>query len=171
MTGAFGSEADEAAIREGQRRQATVGNVHEAVAQAASGERHMTSIGNRIVPSLLVRDLPVTLAFYERLGFRLTGCDGERGAVGWAEVTRDGIVLRFHTEAPHGTPPSPVFSGTLYLYPASVDQLAGEWAAAGITFAWGPEVMDYGMKEFALQDPDGYYLAFTEPVPPLSPGE
>lgn len=31
-------------------------------------------------------------------------------------------------------------------------------------FALGPEVMDYGMREFAIQDPNGYYLAFTEPA-------
>jgi len=24
--------------------------------------------------------------------------------------------------------------------------------------------MDYGMREFAIQDPNGYYLAFTEPA-------
>ena len=33
-----------------------------------------------------------------------------------------------------------------------------------VVFAWGPEVMDCGMREFAIQDPDGYYLAFTEPA-------
>jgi hypothetical protein len=33
-----------------------------------------------------------------------------------------------------------------------------------VAFAWGPEVMDYGMREFAVQDPNGYYLAFTEPA-------
>lgn len=31
-----------------------------------------------------------------------------------------------------------------------------------VDFAWGPEVMDYRMREFAVQDPNGYYLAFTE---------
>lgn len=33
-----------------------------------------------------------------------------------------------------------------------------------IDFAWGPEVMEYGMREFGVQDPNGYYLAFTEPA-------
>jgi len=28
----------------------------------------------------------------------------------------------------------------------------------------GPEAMDYGMLEFAVQDPDGYFIAFTQPA-------
>jgi hypothetical protein len=31
-------------------------------------------------------------------------------------------------------------------------------------FAWGPEVMEYGMREFGVRDPNGYFLAFTEPA-------
>jgi hypothetical protein len=33
-----------------------------------------------------------------------------------------------------------------------------------IEFARGPEAMEYGMREFGVQDPNGYYLAFTEPA-------
>ena len=33
-----------------------------------------------------------------------------------------------------------------------------------VDFAWGPEVMDYGMREFAVQDPNGYFIAFAEPA-------
>ena len=29
---------------------------------------------------------------------------------------------------------------------------------------WGPEEMPYGMLEFAVRDPDGYFLSFGEPV-------
>ena len=52
-------------------------------------------------------------------------------------------------------------SGTLYLYPDNVDALADELRGK-VAFAWGPETMDYGMREFAVQDPNGYYIAFTE---------
>ena len=31
---------------------------------------------------------------------------------------------------------------------------------------WGPEDMSYGMREFAIKDPDGYLLSFGQPLPP-----
>ena len=120
-------------------------------------------LGQRLVPALLVRDMAQTLAFYEALGFELAGCHPSQSAPTWAEVKRDSIHLQFHTEPPHGTPPEPVCSGTFYIYPESVIALAEEWKDK-VEFAWGPEVMDYGMREFGIQDPNGYYIAFTEPA-------
>ena len=73
------------------------------------------------------------------------------------------MVLQLHTEPPRGTPPMPVCSGTFYIYPANVDALADELRGK-IPFAWVPEVMDYGMLEFGIQDPNGYHVAFTEPA-------
>lgn len=122
-----------------------------------------TSIGTRLVPALLVLDMEETLDFYRRLGFRLTGCHPDQSNPSWAEVQRDSVVLQFHTEPPSGTPPSPVCSGTFYLFPESVAALASELQDR-VAFAWGPEMMEYGMHEFGVQDPNGYYLAFTEPV-------
>ena len=120
-------------------------------------------LGSRLVPSLLVRDLEATFAFYRRLGFSRTGAFPDEDAPIWGEVTRDGIALQFYTDPPTGTPTEPVFSGVLYFHPNDVRALADEFRGL-VPFAWGPEVMEYGMREFAIQDPDGYYLAFTEPA-------
>ena len=122
-----------------------------------------TSLGTRLVPALLVRDMGATLDFYRKLGFRVTGGHPAGAQSTWAEVQRDSVTLQFHTEPPHGTPATPVCSGTFYLFPASVMELARELRGQ-VEFAWGPEVMDYGMREFGVQDPNGYYLAFTEPA-------
>ena len=107
--------------------------------------------------------MPETLAFYRGLGFELQGCYPNQAAASWAEVRRDSVVLQFHTEPPHGTPPEPVCSGTFYIFPESVSRLAEELQGK-VSFAWGPEVMDYGMREFAVQDPNGYFIAFAEPA-------
>jgi len=115
----------------------------------------------RLVPQLLVRDMAESLAFYKKLGFEPPP-DCPSNAT-WAEVVRDGVTLHFHTEPPDGTPPQPIMSGTLYMFPASVDALAREFDGV-VPFAWGPETMPYGMREFGIQDPNGYYLAFTEPA-------
>ena len=119
-------------------------------------------LGNRLVPALLVRDMDETLEFYRKLGFRLTGCYPEESNPTWTEVQRDSVTLQFHAEPPIGTPPKPVCSGTFYFFPDSVLALAEELRGK-VDFAWGPEVMDYGMRELGIQDPNGYYLAFTEP--------
>lgn len=115
-----------------------------------------------LTPALLVRDLEETLAFYERLGFETTGCHPQTEP-NWAEVTRSGVTLQFHTRAPHSTPLAPIFSGTFYIAVADVDELAGEFQDH-VEFAWGPEAMDYGLYEFGIRDPNGYYLAFSRPT-------
>ena len=122
------------------------------------------SLGSRVVPSLMVRDLDESLHFYvEKLDFEVTGRYPETGEPDWAEVRRDAVVLQFFaaSSAPEGLPARPGLSGTLYFYPASVMKLAGELRGK-VLFEWGPEVMDYGLREFAVRDPDGYFLAFAE---------
>lgn len=122
-----------------------------------------TRLHDRLVPALLTSDMSRTLAFYELLGFHVTGSYPEDGDSTWAEIRRDGIVLQFHTEPPVGTHPSPVCSGTFYMFLGPVRALAEELRGR-VEFAWGPEVMGYGLLELGVRDPDGYYLAFAEPV-------
>jgi uncharacterized glyoxalase superfamily protein PhnB len=119
-------------------------------------------LGARVTPSLLVADMAASLRFYELLGFRLTGCS-PGDAPTWAEVQRDGVIIQFFSEAPDGVPAKPCLSGTIYLHPDGVDALAAELRRK-VQFAWGPEDMPYGMREFAVQDPSGYFIAFTEPI-------
>ena len=122
-----------------------------------------TGLGRRLVPALLVQDMQETLTFYHKLGFVLTGCHPDRDEPTWAEVRRDSVALQFHTEPPRDTPPTPVCSGTFYMFPDSVAALVEELRGK-VEFAWGPEVMDYGTHEFGIRDPDGYYIAFAEPA-------
>jgi catechol 2,3-dioxygenase-like lactoylglutathione lyase family enzyme len=126
----------------------------------------VTTLTNRVVPSLLARDLPATVVFYQSiLGFQLTGHHPSATQPVWVEVARDGVVLQFYAEPPKGTPTVPVLSGTLYFHPVSVMSLAAELSGR-VPFEWGPEVMEYGMREFAIRDPNGYLLAFTESAAP-----
>ena len=121
------------------------------------------SIGMRLVPSLLVREISEAVSFYEALGFTLTGVSPNRESPTWAEVQRDTIAFQFYTEPPVGMPKSPICSGTFYLYPDSVAELANVLKDK-MEFEWGPEKMEYGMYEFGIRDPNGYILAFTEPA-------
>ena len=44
---------------------------------------------------------------------------------------------------------------------------------ARVKVEWGPEVYHYGRREFAIRDPDGYMIIFTEKTddPPTCPEE
>ena len=33
-----------------------------------------------------------------------------------------------------------------------------------VTAAWGPEVREWGARELGFQDPNGYFITFTEPT-------
>ncbi|HBS31524.1 MAG TPA: bleomycin resistance family protein [Parvularcula sp.] len=110
-----------------------------------------------LVLSLLASDLGETQRFYEAIGFCLSG-----GALqsGWIEMTHGSARLQFYSDPPVGTPATPSLSGTIYLHVANVDALA-KTLNAKYAFEWGPETMDYGMREFAVRDPSGYLVAFA----------
>jgi catechol 2,3-dioxygenase-like lactoylglutathione lyase family enzyme len=124
---------------------------------------------NGVIPRLPVADLGRTVAFYTRLlGFRVS--------VSWPDeaptfciLDRDDVSLGFFTpDALRGT----VTIGTADLYLA-VDDVRGlhETVLHSVTIEWGPEVYFYGRREFAVRDPDGYLLIFTEATddPPTCP--
>jgi glyoxalase/bleomycin resistance protein/dioxygenase superfamily protein len=114
-----------------------------------------------IAPVLLAADLTKTASFYSHLGFSVSRSKLSRRL----RVERDGFSL-FFFEEPCGTE-KPVLTGTIYVFPESVDALAQEWQGK-IDILWGPELLPYGLYEFGFSDPDGYYLAFAECQPVAS---
>jgi hypothetical protein len=78
-------------------------------------------------------------------------------------VRRDNATLQFYASPPIGTPEHPIMSGTIYLHCDSIDELVAAWSGQ-VPFEWGPEAMEYGLREFAVRDPDGYLLAFAAPA-------
>ncbi len=104
-----------------------------------------------IIPTLPCRDLETTVAFYKRLGFKETA------------RSDDYLIMRKGAHELHFTKPEPGFlkagqnpSG-LYLRVRNID----EWAKP---FGAEVKVMDYGMRQFHLSDPDENLLRFGEPV-------
>ena len=63
----------------------------------------------------------------------------------------------------NGIAEKPAFSGALYVFPESIGKLMDELRGR-VTFAWGPEETDFGIRQFAIRDPDGYLLVFAEPL-------
>lgn len=122
---------------------------------------------------LEVTDLGTTIEFYtSKLGFTVTGTFPEATPT-WCSLQRDGVILMFnqmHTHEPsddhdHDHPDHPTLTGSLYFYPDDADALFAEFKAAGVTSVeWEPTSMDYGMRDFAIVDPDGYVLVFGSPL-------
>jgi hypothetical protein len=114
----------------------------------------------KLVLSLLARNLAETRSFYETIGFRHCGGDD---AAGWIELSFGGAVLQFYRDPPIGTLQAPSLSGTIYIHVEDIDVLSGS-ISNQVPLAWGPETMDYGMREFAVRDPNGYFIAFSSPA-------
>jgi len=121
-----------------------------------------TNLGHRVLPCLLVSDMRRSLDFYlEVLGFTQTGYYPIESEPIRTEVRRDEVAIILFTESARGIAETPVFSGALYVFPESIEQLAAELRGK-LPFAWGPEDTDFGMREFGIRDPDGYTLVFAE---------
>jgi catechol 2,3-dioxygenase-like lactoylglutathione lyase family enzyme len=121
-----------------------------------------TNLGNRVLPCLFVADMRRSLDFYiDVLGFTQTGYYPIESEPIRTEVRRDGVAIILFSEGRHLDVITPALSGVLYIFPESVDKLVDELRGK-VPFAWGPENTEFGMREFAVRDPDGYTLVFAE---------
>ena len=108
------------------------------------------------IPTLPSRSLPKTLEFYKRLGFR-----GElRGVTSYAVIQRDSVELHFflHRELHPGES-----SAGCYLRVEDIDSVYQDFAVARLPQQGIPrmdplEDKPWGMREFAVVDPDGNLL-------------
>jgi catechol 2,3-dioxygenase-like lactoylglutathione lyase family enzyme len=122
----------------------------------------LTNLGHRVLPCLLVGDMRRSLDFYlDVLGFTQTGYYPIESEPIRTEVRRDDVAIVLLTEAARGVAATPAFTGALYIFPEGIDRLADELRGR-VPFAWGPEDTDFGFREFAIRDPDGYTLVFAE---------
>jgi len=110
-----------------------------------------------LTPMLQTSDMDRAISWYgDVLGFRCVGRKGDD----WCRLERGCVSVMFmrnaHVGAPHAT-------ATQYIY---VDGVSDLWEAIKdrVKAEWGPEDMPYGMREFAIRDPDGYCLSFGEPI-------
>ena len=116
-----------------------------------------------VAPILPSRDLAATAAFYARLGFEQAGLWPDEYLI----VSRDDIGLHFFF-AP-GTDPW-TSNAACYLYVADADARHAEYERLGLPgegiprLHGAPEETDYGLREFAVVDPNGNLLRIGSPV-------
>jgi catechol 2,3-dioxygenase-like lactoylglutathione lyase family enzyme len=109
-------------------------------------------------PLLHVRDLQRSVAFYrDVLGFRVHGMFPEDDP-SWAGLhSGNARIMLSSREAG-----DPAFTGAIYMYPDSIDD-AWQRLRHDADVIEPLHVTEYGMREFAIRDPDGYRVNFGEP--------
>jgi catechol 2,3-dioxygenase-like lactoylglutathione lyase family enzyme len=113
-------------------------------------------------PVLSVSDLPASIAFYtERLGFRVGFTAGD-------PIRIAGVGLGFGSIHLRQGNPSPT-SAAVYLVVDDVDGLYERQRSNGVVIAAAPARKPWGLREYELQDPDGYTLTFGQHVPAAEP--
>lgn len=113
-----------------------------------------------LTPTLPVADLGRSLSFYrDRLGFEvdtLWPADAPTLA-----ILDAGEHVHLMLDSDYPGNPAPRFSGSLRFGVANCAEML---EAVGEEFKpeWGPEDYFYGCREFAVRDPDGYLVVFSE---------
>lgn len=111
----------------------------------------------RAMPTLQVRDVAASAAFYERLGFTATHWGDPPD---FAIVKRGGVTLALD-RARDGTVPLNQWWAA-YLYTDDVEALRAEFVAAGLDPTDMHRPDHYGCDDFDVVDPDGHRIAFGQ---------
>jgi uncharacterized glyoxalase superfamily protein PhnB len=115
-----------------------------------------------LTPILRSWDLPGSVAFYtEVLGFR---CDSLSDEWGWASLRRDDVKIMLAGPNRHENDVAPGFTGSLYFRTDDADAL-WQLLKDKTRVCYAIENFDYGMREFAIYDNNGYVLQFGQPIP------
>src|SRR4051812_2422812 len=101
-------------------------------------------MSERALPILPARDLPESLAFYERLGFENRGAPPDE----WGYMILGRGAIELHVIGPSTAFAEWASPTSCHLAVADADALHAEWQAAGVA-ATAPTATDYGMREFS----------------------
>ncbi len=106
----------------------------------------------RLIPMLPVRNMPASVEFYTRFGFRVESRNDEWR---WAILAFDDCRLMLD-ESIH-QPPDIARTAVVYLYPDDIFAYHREMRRRGLDV---PQIThpSYGMSEFRMEGPDGNRL-------------
>ena len=123
-----------------------------------------------ITPNLVVRDLAASLAFYrDVLGFTITMSVPDAAPYVFVGLERDGVPVFLNdvAAAVHDFPAmASTPSGgtcTMFFIVTEVDALH-DAVAPKATVVMPLKTQFYGMREFAVSDPDGHVITFAQRV-------
>ena len=110
---------------------------------------------------LYTQHVKETVEFYTAiLGFT---CGNFMEDWSWATFSRGGVELMVALPNAHLPFEKPLFTGSFYINVSDVDFIWNE-VKDKTTVCYPIESFDYGMREFAVYDNNGYLLQFGQPV-------
>ncbi len=129
----------------------------------------MKSTLESLSPNLIADSVNRSVEFYTKhLGFSLAAAVPETGTYDWAMIQRDGVTLMFQTlkslqqDMPSLNLDKKGSIGTFFIKMKGIEELYEHVKKSKLDIALEWRVTFYGMKEFGIKDPDGYYMVFAE---------
>jgi uncharacterized glyoxalase superfamily protein PhnB len=116
---------------------------------------------NKLTPMLSTKKMRETVDFYTGiLGFT---CPNFVEDWGWAVVTHGEVEIMFCLPNAHLPFEKPIFTGSFYFNVENVDEI-WEKLKDQAEISYPIEDFDYGMREFAVFDNNGYLLQFGQEI-------
>lgn len=118
-----------------------------------------TYTATKLTPMLESHDMAATLKFYtEVLNFT---CISKSDDLSWLSLSKDEIEIMFALPNAHRNLPKSIMSGSIYIY---TNEVATLWESLKETceVCYPLEDFEYGMREFAIYDNNGYLLQFGQ---------
>jgi uncharacterized glyoxalase superfamily protein PhnB len=110
---------------------------------------------------LATTDMKGTAAFYiNTLRFEIGNANEN---ISWMHLHKGTINIMFRLPNEHEGFEKPTLTGSLYFYTDEVDELWEELKDTALIY-YGIEDFDYGMREFAIKDNNGYVLQFGREI-------
>jgi uncharacterized glyoxalase superfamily protein PhnB len=128
---------------------------------------------NKVTPNLIVADMEKSLKFYrDVLGFTVSQTvPPDKGPFIFAWMQHGDAVVFLNQRMPPQPGQPDLFAGrqiggtlSLYIAMEGIDEFLKTVEGHGVKLAVPLHKEFYGMKEFAVYDPDGYLLIFAERV-------
>jgi len=117
-------------------------------------------------PTLAVRNMKETIEFYkDSLGFKVGMCFPDANNPEYADLSKDGMVLMFIPAENHGISHEDKFGIGVYLYmqiDGDIDEYYQELKKKGVNIAVDIKDEPYGVRDFTVEDINGYKLAFNQ---------
>ncbi len=115
----------------------------------------------KVTPMLRTKNLRGTVDFYtDVLGFQCAAFNEEWG---WASLQLDDVTVMVASPNAHEPFEAPAFTGSLYFRTDDVDALWGRLKDRA-KVCYPVEDFEYGMREFAVYDDNGYLLQFGQDI-------
>jgi uncharacterized glyoxalase superfamily protein PhnB len=119
-------------------------------------------------PLLAVRNMKETIEFYKNtLRFKMGMAFPDADNPEYADLSKDGMVLMFIPAKDHGIGSGEKLGTGVYLYmeiDGDIDEYYAELKGKGVKIVTEIKDEPYGVRDFSIEDINGYKLAFNRRI-------